>query len=103
MVDSLVVRVVACHERYLCLPSFMFRNKRHLFSYIKYWVWSKIRDWQDKLFSNAGKMVLLKVIVQSIPTYYMNLFRLPRALIKELHRLCAFFWWDSVGNSKKLH
>ncbi|KAL5819721.1 hypothetical protein ACOSQ3_023664 [Xanthoceras sorbifolium] len=97
------VRVVQCHERYLGLPSFMGKNKKNLFAHIKDRVWSRLHGWQGKLFSIAGKEILIKTIIQAIPNYSMSLFKFPKAFIKEFHRACASFWWGSSGNARKVH
>ncbi|KAK3221778.1 hypothetical protein Dsin_008803 [Dipteronia sinensis] len=33
----------------------------------------------------------------------MSIFRLPKGLIAEIHRLSARFWWGSKDNQKKIH
>ncbi|KAL5563736.1 hypothetical protein UlMin_033483 [Ulmus minor] len=33
----------------------------------------------------------------------MNLFKLPFSLIRELHRLCAQFWWGRNSEKKRMH
>ncbi|KAL5756372.1 hypothetical protein ACOSQ2_021118 [Xanthoceras sorbifolium] len=48
-------------------------------------------------------LLLIKVVIQAMPTYSMNLFRLPQTLILDLHRLMARFWWGSSASSIKIH
>ena len=55
------------------------------------------------MFSSGGRETLLKAVIQAIPTYAMNLFRLPARLIKEIHRLCSRFWWGGDDSNKKMH
>ncbi|KAL5555480.1 hypothetical protein UlMin_037716 [Ulmus minor] len=84
---------VRCHEKYLGLPCYTGKNKQGIFSSIKDRVWNKLCGWKSKLLSAGGREILAKSIIQAIPAYSMNLFKIPSTLIKELHRLCAQFWW----------
>ncbi|KAL5556096.1 hypothetical protein UlMin_038332 [Ulmus minor] len=92
MVAILGVAQVKCHEHYLGLPCFSGKNKSNLFVSIKDRVWNKLCGWKSKLLSAGGREILTKAIIQAIPTYSMNMFKIPISLIKELHRLCARFW-----------
>ncbi|KAK3226387.1 hypothetical protein Dsin_006249 [Dipteronia sinensis] len=56
-----------------------------------------------KLLSTGGKEVLFKAVIQSIPSYAMSLFRLPKSLTDEIHRLSARFWWGGNERSRKMH
>ncbi|KAL5546661.1 hypothetical protein UlMin_006348 [Ulmus minor] len=91
MVAILGVTQVKCHEHYLGLPCFSGKNKSKLFAGIKDRVWNKLCGWKSKLLSAGGREILTKAIIQAIPTYAMNMFRIPISLIKELHWLCAKF------------
>ena len=55
------------------------------------------------MLSRAGKEVLIKAVIQAIPTYTMGVFLLPVKLCEELNALCAKFWWGQVGNERKIH
>ncbi|KAL5549649.1 hypothetical protein UlMin_004880 [Ulmus minor] len=90
---------VKCHEKYLGLPCYAGKNKQGIFSSIKDRVWNKLCGWKSKLLSAGGREILTKSIIQAIPAYSMNLFKIPSTLIKELHRLCAQFWWGAIQKS----
>lgn len=92
-----------CHQQYLGLPSFMPHNRSGTLKFIKDRIWRQIQGWRGKFFSLAGKEVLLKSIVQAIPYYTMNCFRLPRCLIKEIHRTMAKFWWNGSEETRRIH
>ena len=57
-------------------------KKKHNFVYIKERIWKKLQGWKEKLLSQAGREVLIKSIIQAIPTYSMSCFKLPKGLIK---------------------
>ncbi|KAL5562808.1 hypothetical protein UlMin_032555 [Ulmus minor] len=103
MVTTLGVAQVKCHEYYLGLPYFFGKNKSKLFASIKDRVWNKLCGWKSKLLSAGGREILTKAIIQAIPTYSMNLFKIPISLVKELHRLCARFWWGGDVSKQKMH
>ncbi|KAL5555671.1 hypothetical protein UlMin_037907 [Ulmus minor] len=103
MVAILGVAQVKCHEHYLGLPCFSGKNKSKLFTSIKDRVWNKLCGWKSKLLSAGGREILTKTIIQAIPTYSMNMFKIPISLIKELHRLCARFWWGGDTSKQKMH
>jgi len=87
----------------LGLPALVGRAKRQSFVYLKERVWKKHQGWKEKLLSQAEREVLIKSVIQAIPTYMMNCFKLPRGLINELEVLIRKFWWGYSGDSRKVH
>ncbi|KAL5564541.1 hypothetical protein UlMin_027705 [Ulmus minor] len=65
-----VLQVVS-HDLYLGLPTFSMRNKRLQFGYLRDRVVKKLQGWKEKFYSQGGKEVLLKSVIQAIPTYTM--------------------------------
>ena len=79
------------YEKYLGLLAMVGRNKKASLNYIKDRVWGKLQWWKEKLLSQAGKEVLLKVVVQAIPTFAMSCFHLRVGLCQDIEMLIRKF------------
>ncbi|XP_062085599.1 uncharacterized protein LOC133791697 [Humulus lupulus] len=84
---------------YLGLPNIIGRNKNAILGFIKNKVISRIKGWEGKFLSRAGKEILLKTVIQSLPTYAMSVFLLPIGTCNDIEKLMASFWWKT--NSSK--
>jgi hypothetical protein len=51
----------------------------------------RLQDWKLKFLSQVGKEVLLKAVVQAIPTYSMSVFFMPKALCSNINSLMQKF------------
>ncbi|KAL0004830.1 hypothetical protein SO802_012391 [Lithocarpus litseifolius] len=91
------------YEKYLGLPSFVGKRKKASFNYIKERVWRKIQGWEGKLLSQAGREVLIKSVIQAIPTYTMGCFKIPVGLCNEIEAMIKKFWWGQRGDRRKIH
>ena len=80
IMDLLGVAEIKEYEKYLGLPVVVGKNKKASLNYIKERVWAKLQGWKEKLLSQAGREVLLKAVVQAIPTFAMTCFKLPVGL-----------------------
>lgn len=84
--------MIACHSQFLGLPSTISRNRKDVFDGIRERMMKRLTRWKEKLFLIGGKEVLIKAIVQAIPIYNMNLFKIPIGLRKDIEKLVANFW-----------
>ena len=83
----LAVLAIRQFEKYLGMPAFVGRAKKQSFIYIKERVWKKLQGWKEKLLSQASREVLIKSVIQAIPTYSMSCFKLPKGLIKDIEAM----------------
>jgi ribonuclease HI len=89
-------------ERYLGLPALIGRSRVSSFNYIKGRIWAKLNGWKKKFLTHVGKEILLKAVIQAIPTYTMSVFRLPKTLTREINSLMGKFWWSFKENINKI-
>ena len=59
---------------------------------------SKLTGWKEKFLSMVGKEILIKVVVQAIPTHTMSCFLLPKSLCDELNSMVSNFWWGQKND-----
>ena len=97
--ETLGVQEIHQYEKYLGLPSLVGRGKKESFNFLKERVWKKLQGWEGKLLSQAGREVLIKSVIQAIPTFTMGCFKLPLGLCNDIEMMIRKFW---VGSTWKL-
>ena len=91
------------YDKYLGLPSRVGRQKKASFDYIKERIWRKLQGWEERLLSQVGREVLIKAVVQAIPTYTMYCFKFSLGLCHEIEVFIRKFWWGQRGDRRKIH
>jgi hypothetical protein len=79
--------------KHLGLPILLGKSKKAAFNDILDKIHGKIEGWRSKTLSQAGKYILLKVVVFAIPSYAMSYFLLPAGFCNTLDRAFKNFWW----------
>lgn len=95
--------IFGSQDRYLGLPTLIGRSKYKTFIWIKEEVWPKVSNWKHRFLSQAGREVLIKVVLQVIPVYIMSVFQLPQTLCNELEMSMANFWQRMKENEPVTH
>lgn len=103
MSQCLGVKEVEKHDKYLGLPTLIGRSKWQVFAGIVERVGQKLKEWKEKSLSQAGKEVLLKAVIQAIPSYAMNCFLFPLTTCQEIEKEGARFFWGSTLEDRKCH
>ena len=85
------------------LPSFVGKSRAKAFEGIKDRVWKRLQDRKLKFLSQARKEILLKAVIQTIHTYSLSVFRMPKTLCMEINALMQNFWWGYKKNDKRIH
>ena len=61
----------------------------------------KLSGWKRLYLSKGGKLMLLKSTLSSLPTYFLSLFTIPKAVAARLKNIQRNFLWDSYKGSFK--
>ncbi|XP_038719958.1 uncharacterized protein LOC120012588 [Tripterygium wilfordii] len=102
LMKSLIgVKEIKAYENYLGLPSLLGRSKKKSLMYIVERVKQKVNSWKNNFLSFAGREVLIKSVLQSIPTYAMQIFRFPVNLCQDLDQVFRSFWWGGRSGEKQ--
>jgi muconolactone delta-isomerase len=70
------------YDKCLGLPALVGKSRMNAFQSIKDRVWKRLQNWNNKFLFQAGKEIILKAVIQTIPTYSMSVFQLPITLCK---------------------
>ncbi|KAL0329453.1 UNVERIFIED_CONTAM: hypothetical protein Sradi_4932000 [Sesamum radiatum] len=54
-----------------------------------------ICKWTAKSLSFAGRLELIRSVLQGVECFWLQVFPLPMAVIEKIHRLCRAFLWNS--------
>ncbi|KAF5471784.1 hypothetical protein F2P56_008554 [Juglans regia] len=89
-------------ERYPGLPALVGRKKIASFHSLIDKTWTRVTNCRTKFLSVAGNEILLKAVLQAIPTYAMGMFLLPTFITRKLNQILRKFWWGFNEDSSKI-
>ncbi|CAM8920109.1 unnamed protein product [Rhodiola kirilowii] len=101
--DSLGIKAVEKHGKYLGLPMVVGQNKSECFRALEENVRNKIGDWKARLLSSAGKEILIKSVLTAMPQYAMTCYKLPLTLCRKLDADIINFWWAKKRGDRSIH
>jgi hypothetical protein len=94
------LRQIPASAKHLGLPLFFKRNKSLAFEDLKSKILNRISGWKAKLLSQAARTTLIKTVANSIPSYAMSIFLLPKAFCLSLDSVFRKFWWGFPSEKK---
>ncbi|CAN1817880.1 LINE-1 retrotransposable element ORF2 protein [Linum perenne] len=89
--------------KYLGVPSEWGRSKKEVFEFLLVRMRNLGQSWKSLMLSPGGKEVLLKAVYQSIPTYIMSCFLLPKKLTNKMDSLLRAFFWGGSMTKRTIH
>ncbi|XP_050211464.1 uncharacterized protein LOC126661653 [Mercurialis annua] len=63
---------------------------------------NQLASWKGNLLSPAGRLILVKACLSSLPVYFMCSFYMPQSVLLLLDRCMKIFWWCGSPNGKGL-
>ena len=100
--DVIGIQCEALSERYLGLPTVVGRSRNEVFQYLYDRSLGKVKGLKGQGLSKAGKEILVKSVLQSVPTYAMRCFQLSKGLCHKLSSVSSQFWWGAVDGKRKV-
>lgn len=88
------------HSTYLGFPNIIGRQKSALLGYLKDIVNDRIWSWDGRHISRSGKEILIKSVVQSLPSYAMSVFLLPLEINRDIERSLTKYWWNMTQSQQ---
>jgi len=63
------------------------------------WTWfiakveKRLQVWYHKYLSRAGRLILIKAVIEATPVYWMTLAWIPKGILSRLQSICGRFLW----------
>lgn len=103
LLSLLGLRSECLQEKYLGLLSYVGQSTQKCFEYLRDKIWEILKGWKIKLLSKAGKEILVKAVIQAVPTYAMSCFDLTKALCESISEMVCNFWWENQDEEERHH
>ncbi|KAK3231055.1 hypothetical protein Dsin_002936 [Dipteronia sinensis] len=62
-----------------------------------------LAPWKRKFLSKSGRVVLIKSVLSSIPTYNMSVFKIPISIVNMIEKIQQSFLWGAEIEKRKLN
>ena len=59
-----------------------------------------MQGWKERLLSQGGREILIKAVLQAMPTFTMGCVKIPKSLCKDIEALIRKFWWVYKGDKR---
>lgn len=89
--------------KYLGTPLFKGRNKVSHYSYLIEKISAKLGGWQSKLLSQAGRLTLIKSVLDAVPLYSASTISIPYSILSHMGKICANFFWRGFESEHRKH
>ncbi|KAK3199061.1 hypothetical protein Dsin_022476 [Dipteronia sinensis] len=63
----------------------------------------RLAPWKRAYISKGGRLVLIKAVLSSLPSYFMSVFSIPMGVAKKIEKIQRNFFWNDGVLNKKTH
>lgn len=92
---------------YLGVPIGLTARKRIFWEPLVRIMKTKLASWKASSLNQAGRLTLVKAVLDNLPVYWMHLHQIPQSVTEDLERIRRNFFWGSTcaqnAESRKLH
>ncbi|XP_019191194.1 PREDICTED: uncharacterized protein LOC109185694 [Ipomoea nil] len=88
---------------YLGCPIYEGRKRVEMFNGLMERIAERCKGWHARVLSQGGKAVLIKTILQAMPTHICYAINPPKAIIKHIEKLFSDFFWGKREDKNKYH
>jgi len=60
----------------------------------------RLQVWYHKYLSRAGRLILIKAVIEATPVYWMTLAWIPGGILSRLQSICTRFLWKGHQSGK---
>ncbi|PNX92520.1 ribonuclease H, partial [Trifolium pratense] len=85
--------------KYLGFPMITGRVRKDDYHFILDKLNSRLASWKNKFLNKPGRVTLAKSVLNSIPTYYMQISWLPSSICSQIDQLTRNFIWKGNSNN----
>ncbi|XP_028761232.1 uncharacterized protein LOC114719845 [Neltuma alba] len=101
--QSLGITLTADLGKYLGVPLLHQRAIKATFAPILRKIHMKLTGWKGRFLSMAGRTVLIKSTLSTIPSYQMQTLLLPKGVLEDIEKINREFFWNQEHGTKKMH
>ena len=92
--------VVPLPIKYLGIPPGANPNRLDTWKPVLDKIWMRLSGWKANVLSKAGRIVLIKSVLNNLPISYLSLFRMPKLGAKEIISIQQRFFWGKTKGER---
>ena len=94
----------SCRFTYLGFPLGDNMNRCSVWKPVMEKIQHRLASWKSKILSRAGRHTLIKSVLNSLPVYYMSMFKMLKAIVLKIVKIQRRFFWggsNEDNNNKR--